>query len=619
MVVISASMVLYRPDLTVVEQALRALLAAARFAQAHESLRFDLTLVDNSNDAKIFEDIVRWHERMGLDLPNCTISLRRAPRNLGYGCSNNLVIDHVVSDYHLVVNPDLFVQEDALLEAVRYMDARRDVGMLTPAVFSIDGTRQYLCKHNPTLLIMFLRGFAPSPIRSAFKSMLDQFEMRDCNYDEEIHSVSYPTGCFMFFRTSSLKNIGGFDPKIFLHFEDADIGRRLLSTAGVNYVPTVVVTHLWMRDTHKSWRGKLNTVKSGWYYFQKWGWDFLDRTLKVSHPPMRRIETVCTPVSNVGQCGHVLVTGANGFIGRAVCMEFPRHGLHVKGAVRHMESSQQITSVRYVAMGNFDAQTNWTATLGGVDCILHLAARVHVMSVENLGSTEEFNLVNVESTINLARQAANAGVRRFVFLSSIKVNGEFTELGQPFTADDVPAPKDAYGVSKYEAEQLLRQISEETGMEVVIIRPPLVYGPGVRANFESMTHQISHGVLLPLAAITNNRRSLVALDNLIDLILTCLYHPAAANQIFLVSDGEDISTVDLLNRIGKALGHPARLFYVSPSLLKLGAVMINKLGIYQRLCSSLQLDITKTRQLLGWTPPISVDEGLRRVVKGIRA
>jgi nucleoside-diphosphate-sugar epimerase len=236
---------------------------------------------------------------------------------------------------------------------------------------------------------------------------------------------------------------------------------------------------------------------------------------------------------------------------------------------------------------------------------------VHVTNDKSPDPLTEFRRVNVEGTANLARQAAAAGVGRFVFLSSIKVNGEFTEIGRPFTAESLPAPEDAYGVSKYEAEQLLHQIAVETGMEVVIIRPPLVYGPGVKANFESMMRWLAHGVPLPLAAVTENRRSLVLRDNLVDLILTCLSHPGAANQTFLVSDGEDLSTADLLKHMGAALGHPARLFYIHPSLLKIGATVVNKPGIYQRLCGSLQLDITKTRQMLGWTPPVSVYEGLR--------
>jgi nucleoside-diphosphate-sugar epimerase len=269
-------------------------------------------------------------------------------------------------------------------------------------------------------------------------------------------------------------------------------------------------------------------------------------------------------------------------------------------------------------MASLSSETDWTVALRRVDQVVHLAARVHVMNDKSLNPLAEFRQVNVEGTANLARQAAAAGVRRFVYLSSIKVNGEFTEVGRPFTADDAPVPEDPYGVSKYEAEQALHQIAADTGMEVVIIRPPLVYGPGVKANFESMMRWLERGVPLPLAAVTQNRRSLVALDNLVDLIVTCLNHPAAANQTFLVSDGEDLSTADLLKCMGAALGCPARLFHLPPGLLKLGAALVRKSGIYQRLCGSLQLDIAKTRQLLGWSPLVSVDEGLRRAAEGFR-
>jgi nucleoside-diphosphate-sugar epimerase len=267
---------------------------------------------------------------------------------------------------------------------------------------------------------------------------------------------------------------------------------------------------------------------------------------------------------------------------------------------------------------SLSSETDWTAALRNVEQVVHLAARVHVMNDKNPDPLAEFRRVNVEATANLARQAAAAGVKRFVYLSSVKVNGEFTEAGQPFTADDAPAPKDPYGVSKHEAEQLLRLIAAETGMEMAIIRPPLVYGPGVKANFESMMQWLARGVPLPLTAVTQNRRSLVALDNLVDLIVTCLHHPAAANQTFLVSDGEDISTAELLNRMGAAMGYSARLFYLPPALLKLGATVLNKSGVYQRLCGSLQLDIAKTRQLLEWIPPVSVDEGLRHAAEGFR-
>lgn len=280
--------------------------------------------------------------------------------------------------------------------------------------------------------------------------------------------------------------------------------------------------------------------------------------------------------------------------------------------------SSQPDDAETIAIRSLSSETDWAAALKNVEQVVHLAARVHVMNDKKPDPLAEFRRVNVEGTVALAHQAAATGVKRFVFLSSIKVNGEFTEQGQPFTADDVPAPEDSYGISKYEAEKLLRQIAVETGMEVVIIRPPLVYGPGVKANFQSMMHWLARGLPLPLAAVTENRRSLVALDNLVDLIVTCLNHTAAVNQTFLVSDGEDLSTAELLNRMGAAMGHPARLIYLPPALLKLGATVLNKPGIYQRLCGSLQLDIAKTRQLLEWIPPVSVDEGLRHAAEGFR-
>lgn len=312
-----------------------------------------------------------------------------------------------------------------------------------------------------------------------------------------------------------------------------------------------------------------------------------------------------------------LVTGANGFVGSALCARLQTDGASVRGAVRSLTS--RYCAAEAIAIGSLSSETEWTVALRDVEQVLHLAARVHVMNDKSSDPLLEFRRVNVEGTANLAREAAAAGVSRFVFLSSIKVNGELTEAGRPFTADDAPAPEDPYGVSKHEAEQTLRQIAADTGMEVVIIRPPLVYGPGVKANFESMMRWLVRDVPLPLAAVTQNRRSLVALDNLVDLIVTCMHHPAAANQTFLVSDGEDLSTADLLRRMGAALGHPARLFYLPPSLLKLGAQVVNKPGIHQRLCGSLQLDITNTRQRLGWAPPVPVDEALRRAAEGFLA
>jgi nucleoside-diphosphate-sugar epimerase len=283
--------------------------------------------------------------------------------------------------------------------------------------------------------------------------------------------------------------------------------------------------------------------------------------------------------------------------------------------VNSRDGQQWPARVRPRVTGDLEPAADWSVALAGISAVVHLAARVHVMADTAANPLEEFRRVNVQGTLNLARQAAAAGVRRFVFVSSIKVNGEATQPGFPFTADDAPAPLDAYGVSKMEAEQGLREIARQTGMDVVIIRPPLVYGPGVKANFAAMMRWLKRGVPLPLGAI-HNQRSLVALDNLVDLIVTCITHPAAANPIFPVSDGEDVSTTGLLRRMGQAMGRPARLIPVPAGLLKLAATVLGKPDVAQRLCGSLPVDIEKTRRLLGWTPPLSLDEGLRRAAGG---
>ncbi len=310
----------------------------------------------------------------------------------------------------------------------------------------------------------------------------------------------------------------------------------------------------------------------------------------------------------------VLVTGANGFVGSALCKRFLSDGRSVRGTVRRLDSKPD--GITVIRIGDLAPDTDWVTALEGVDKVVHLAARVHVLNDKSADPWAGFFRDNVEGTAALARQAAAAGVRRFVFLSSIKVNGEFTAPGEPFVADDQPAPVDPYGISKHKAEQSLSQIAAEIGMDVAIIRPPLVYGPGVKANFRSMMHWLSKGLPLPLAAVTQNRRSLIGLDNLVDFIATCLDHPLAVNQTFLVSDGDDLSTAALLKRTGEALGHPARLFAVPPLLLRAAAFALNKQEVYQRLCGSLQVDITKATRLLGWAPPISVDEGLRRAAAG---
>jgi len=313
----------------------------------------------------------------------------------------------------------------------------------------------------------------------------------------------------------------------------------------------------------------------------------------------------------------ILITGASGFVGSKVLQRLSREGGRaVVAAVRSVNAALP-AGVATVLVDGLGPATDWSPALEGVDAVVHCAVRAHVMKELAVDPLTVYRQVNVEGTANLARQAAAAGVRRFVFLSSIKVNGEFTEVGQSFTANDVPAPEDPYGISKHEAEQLLRQIAAETGMEVVIVRPPLVYGPGVKANFQSMMRWLARGVPLPLAAVTKNRRSFVALDNLVDLIMTCIDHPSAVNQTFLVADGEDVSTAELLQRMARAMDRKARLLPVPVWMLEKAASLLGKRDVARRLCGSLQVDITHTRQRLGWAPPIGLDEGLRRAVQGL--
>ena len=265
--------------------------------------------------------------------------------------------------------------------------------------------------------------------------------------------------------------------------------------------------------------------------------------------------------------------------------------------------------IQNVVVKDWDRDAQLIAALENVDVVVHLAARVHVMREASVDALSAYRQANVEGALQVARNAATAGVRRFVYLSSIKVNGECTKPNQPFTADDVPAPEDPYGVSKMEAESALLALSAATGMEVTIIRPPLVYGPGVGANFASMMRWVNYRLPLPLGAI-KNRRSMIALGNLVDLILTATEHPNAAGQIFLASDDQDISVSELLRKIAKLLNVSLYLIPVPPSALRFLARMLGKRNIANRLCDYLQVDIQKTRQVLEWTPSITLDQGL---------
>ena len=613
-IIISASLVLYKPDVPTVERTLHALQEATRVAKEHYPLRLELTLVDNSNDDELHSALILWLDGFRAVLPDWELQLVRAPNNLGFGRGHNIAIASAQSEYHLIVNPDLFVEVDTLLEAIRFMEDHPDVGLLSPAVFGEDGERHYLCKRHPTLLIMFLLSFSPKWFQRRLSFVIDKFEMRDCDYNKPISPLEYPTGCFMVCRTAPLKAIGGFDPAFFLHYEDADIGRRMLRVARVVYVPTVRVVHRWARETHRALRPMLITVRSGWQYWRKWGGVFSSRPAiePFVTAPCRAENSGPDPAT--GASRRVLVTGANGFIGRALCVDLQTRGYRVSGAVRKDPGTSWPTDVPFLVMGNIDEHTDWSEALSGIDCVVHLAARVHFMQETDADPLKEYRRANVTLTLNLARQAAASGVRRFVFISSIKVNGEKTPVGQPFLADDVPHPIDPYGISKLEAEQALGELASQTGMEVVILRPVLVYGPGVKANFYQMMRWVTNWKLMPFGAL-HNQRSLVALDNLVDCIAVCIRHLAAANQTFLVSDGEDLTVTALLQRTATALGKPSTLLPIPGFVLKLAGGLLDKESVVQRLCEPLQVDITKTRRQLDWSPPVTVDAALRKTAR----
>jgi len=312
----------------------------------------------------------------------------------------------------------------------------------------------------------------------------------------------------------------------------------------------------------------------------------------------------------------ILVTGATGFVGRAVVERLSCDGAEVTAAGR--STATFADGVKFVRVGDLGASTDWSAALRGCAAVVHCAARVHVMRDSSDDPLAAFRTANVDGSLALAKQAAAAGVRRFVFISSIKVNGEATVAGTPFRATDQPNPVDPYGMSKLEAEQALQRLAETGAIDLVIIRTPLVYGEGVKANFLSMARWIARGIPLPFGGITSNRRSFVALANLVDLIVTCIQRDEAVGQVLLVSDGEDLSTADLLRRTARALGVRPRLLPVPAVALALGARLVGRRDLWQRLGGTLQVDSAPTRQLLHWTPPVSVDEGLRAAVASLR-
>lgn len=313
----------------------------------------------------------------------------------------------------------------------------------------------------------------------------------------------------------------------------------------------------------------------------------------------------------------VLITGANGFVGTALAQRLhTQDGIQVRKAYRSAPSGNVD---EYVVVGDIGPGTDWSQALTKVDTIIHCAARVHIM--QDAGSAEslaEFRRVNVAGTRNLARQAAAAGVRRMVFVSSVKVNGESTTGLPPFSHENQPTPLDAYGISKQEAEQALWEVSGETRLEAVVVRPPLVYGPGVKANFLRLMQAVNRGIPLPFGA-TTNQRSMVYVQNLVDLLTCCIGHPAAAGQTFLVSDGRDLSTKGLIEQLALAMHRKPRLLPVPPSLMRTAGKILNKSDVIERLFGSLQVDISHTCKILDWNPPFTVEEGMSATVAAFKA
>ena len=303
-----------------------------------------------------------------------------------------------------------------------------------------------------------------------------------------------------------------------------------------------------------------------------------------------------------------MITGANGFVGKPLCVELLRQGHAVRAAIR--SPAQMPDGVEAVAVGDIEGDTDWSDALQGMDVVIHLAARVHVMKDKAADPMTEFLKVNLHGTENLAEQAASVGVKRLVYVSSIKVNGEETHGQHNYTEQDTPAPRDAYGISKWRAEQALQRIAQETKLEVVIVRPPLVYGPGVKGNFISLLAAIDNGIPLPLAG-ARNERSLVYVGNLVSALITCATHAAAAGQTYLVRDGDDVSTALLVEKIAAALGRKLRSFNVPPGLLRAAALVLGRSAQVDRLFGSLCVSDAKLRGELGWVPPYTLEQGLR--------
>lgn len=307
---------------------------------------------------------------------------------------------------------------------------------------------------------------------------------------------------------------------------------------------------------------------------------------------------------------NILITGGSGFVGENLLNALYGHSVFCLGRTK---PKNLLKGFHFLFLKDYEK--NYKRAVTNVDCIIHASARVHVMNDSSTDPLEEFRVVNTYDVLNLAKQAVTSGVKRFIYISSIKVNGEATLLGSPFKSSGQRLPEDFYGQSKSEAEEQLLKLAGNTGLEVVIIRPTLVYGPGVKANFASLMNLVSRGIPLPFGCITQNKRSLVSVVNLVDLIITCIDHPKAANQVFLVSDDHDVSTSEMVREMAKALGKPAWQLPIPIWCYKLVGKLFNKSDVVDRLTGSLQVDISHTKETLGWKPPQTLQEGFKQTAQ----
>jgi nucleoside-diphosphate-sugar epimerase len=309
----------------------------------------------------------------------------------------------------------------------------------------------------------------------------------------------------------------------------------------------------------------------------------------------------------------LLITGATGFLGSMLCKNLSLKNYLINASTRS-DSQKTIKGIKFFNVGDINSKTKWDEALFSVECVIHCAARAHMMKDKKQDILKFYRKINVEGTRNLAMQAAMSGVKRFIFISSIKVNGEITIGSSSFKNGDIPKPEDAYGISKWEAEQALWKVSKQTGLEIVIIRPPLVHGYGVKGNFLRLLNLVYRGVPLPFAGI-DNCRSFIGLENLIDIIILCIDHSKAAGNTFLISDTECISTSDLISKLQKIMKKPSRLFSIHSNLIKLMGFLTGKSLEVKRLLYSLKIDSSHAQKVLGWIPPITLDEGLEKTVK----